>query len=128
MPDVSGARRLFTMTGALADQYDQTSHEAAWVLASAATRGIDRLDAELAAMLAEYEPIVGEKGPDEAHAALALIARRLALFVRILTRGDSASSHPFADNIRRHDNLSSVRGEQLVTRLETWLQAGGGPL
>ncbi|KQR23174.1 hypothetical protein [Microbacterium sp. Leaf151] len=126
MPDISGARRLFTLTGAQADQYDQTAHEAAWVLASAASRSIDQLDTELDAMLALLEPVVGERGPDEAHAALALVARRLALFVRSLTTGNSASTHPLADNLRRHEDLSGVQGEQLVARLETWLRSNGG--
>lgn len=122
MPDTSGAERIFALPVELAATYDDTAHEVAVIAAAAAMRSIDDLDQALHAVLT---PLLGSAGADEAHVCLALTIRRLAVFVRSLSEGTGASTHPLVDSLRRNSDLTGIRGSQLVAHLEAWLQTGG---
>lgn len=122
MPETSGARRIFAVPDELAAEYDDTAHDLAFIAAAAANRSLDQLDASLSQL---YTHLLGESGADAGHVALGLTVRRLAMFIRLLTTGAGASTHPLAASLHNHGDLTSLRGEQMVTNLETWLQSGG---
>ncbi|MEV8239460.1 hypothetical protein AB0O90_04440 [Microbacterium testaceum] len=122
MPDSSGAKRIFKVSDSEADEYDAAAHEIAFAAAAAATRSVDELDEYLAEL---FSPLLYGKGADGPHVALGLAVRRLAMFARSLATGTSASTHPLAASLREHGDLTSLRGEQMVANLETWLQSGG---